>query len=186
MRSQSQPNPASLPMINNSEDLQGIVDFFHWENVVLCGSLADFYWLNWSDVKDFDMEVEEQLLLRRFGLTTSSPKILQDDFGIYLCKTKAFPRFYHGLFNKSKVDFFLKDHKVSGQVVDGAKFNLSCPVQIDSPEIRVNMLKATLNFSPHNQRSTWFKTKKQEAKEKILLYREAFPEMFKIKIATRK
>jgi hypothetical protein len=174
------------PAFKNSGDLQYIIDFFGSDNLVFCGSLADFYWLNWLGVSDFDMEISEKHLLHCFGMSAVESKILKNGFGLYLSKTRLFPKFYHGLFHKSKLDLFLKDYQVSGEKVDGSKFNVKGEVQIDSPAIRVSMLKALLKFTSKNYQNHWMKEKNQEAKEKLVLYRETFPEIFKIKKAIRR
>lgn len=166
--------------------MQSIVEFFGAGHVVLCGSLADFYWLGWGEVGDFDMEIAEDHLLSLFQLDEAPKKIVKNKFGIYLSQTKIFPRFYRGQYHKSKLDLFLKKNPVSGEAVNGEAFNLTGTVQIDSAPVRISMLKHLLKFTSSSYQNEWMKKKNAEAKLKLSLYREKFPHLFKTQYAIRR
>jgi hypothetical protein len=179
------------PEFKNSGDLQQIVDFFGSDNLVFGGDLADFYWLNRPEINRFEIEIQENNLLNCFKIEKIQSKILQNSFGLYLLNSSLyvnsypFCKFYHGLFNKSKLDLFVKNNPVIGEKVDGSKFNLCGTVQIQSPIARIADLNH-LKWIPEHYKFPWMKNSNHMAEETIALYKKAFPEIFKIKRAIRR
>lgn len=167
------------------DDLNSIINLFGAENVLICGELADFYWLS-KEPKSFDFKIKEQYFIDCFGINDLPVTICKNKFNLILSRSKTEKNFYSGRFNKSKVNIFPHDNISQQQSVDGDKLGLSCQVFVQDPASRASDLRRIKEISLVGYKNDIINKKITDAQETLDLYRQQFPQIFKIQYAIRK
>jgi predicted nucleotidyltransferase len=167
------------------EDLKKIYDCFGNENIVICGSLSDFYWINFKNPSDIDIIVNIKSLMRYFQIENLTKKINKFNFDIgYFHEVDIFKTpFYKGKYFESKIDIFLIDDIKTNFYEDyivlyESKFEID-NIMINSPKKRISELTLHSNYTINDTMSEWQKKwifrKKTKAKAKLFMYKHLFP-----------
>ena len=64
------------------QNLQKIYNHFLSENILICGSLCDVYWIGYTDVIDIDLIINKSSLKKFFNIPSLNYHIKQDGFDI--------------------------------------------------------------------------------------------------------
>lgn len=167
-------------IINN---LQKIYDCFEWENILICGSLCDAYWIDYTDLVDIDLIVNKSSFQNFFNISSLKYHIKQDGFDIIQKTSNKYKeKFYQGKYLNTKIDLFLTNDfkKLDREMVsvDGYKFGL-ISINIDSIKYRISVLNTQLNYqvteSTEKWERDWIKFKKIKALKKLEVYNTMYP-----------
>jgi hypothetical protein len=164
-------------------NLQKIYSHFLSENILICGSLSDAYWISYTDLIDIDLIVNKSGLKNFFNMSSLNYHINQDGFNIKRrTSTKYKEEFYQGKYSNTKIDLFLVHdfRKLNRDIVsvDGSKFGLQS-INIDSIQQRMKVLNTQLNYIITDQtedwEKSWIKFKKIKAEKKLKIYNSMYP-----------
>ena len=162
-------------IINN---LQKIYECFGSENIAICGGLCDTYWINYTDLADIDLLVNESSIKKYFNISSLDYHLNKDGFDIKRrISTKYEEKFYQGKYFDTKIDLFLVDdlRKLNREIisVDGSKLGLQS-INIDSIKQRISVLNTQLNYvitdKTEDWEKSWIKFKKIKAEKKLEIY----------------
>jgi hypothetical protein len=171
-------------MINLLNRLCEIYQCFGSENILICGALCDTYWINYTDLADIDLLVNESSIKKYFNISSLNYHLNQHGFDIKRrTSTKYKEKFYQGKYFDIKIDLFLVDdfRKLNREIVsvDGSKFGLRS-INIDSIKQRVSVLNTHLNYIVTDQtedwEKSWIKFKKIKAEKKLQIYNLVYPD----------
>lgn len=167
------------------DDLNPIISFFGAENVLVCGELADCHWLS-KEPKSFDLQIKQNRFFDCFGINGLPVTICKNKFNIVLSRSKTEKDFYSGRFNQSKINLFLRENISAQQSIEADKFNLTYPVFIQDPASRASDLRRIKEIASAGYKNDIINKKITDAQETLDLYRQQFPQIFKIQYAIRK
>jgi hypothetical protein len=174
--------------MNNSikDYLNKVYNCFGYENISICGSLVDFYWIDWQEINDIDLIVNTNSLTKFFNIKWPKLHIKQQNFDIQRkTSTRFITNFYQGKFFDCKIDLYIVDDiqniKRDISLVPGIKFDLP-EIWIDSLPRRIFLLQEHLNYvvtdKTEKWERDWIKFKKIKAAQKLSIYKQKYPECF--------
>ncbi len=167
--------------------LDEIISIFN-NNVVICGSLLDYLYIDHATISDFDFIVDKSVFLKFFNLSDFENEIRMNNFSLKKKKITTFERIsYAGRYKENTVvDFYVKDQLVaetdvlvaSSLFTDNSKYETYMVNNVATRKKRLNELfviaSSTADVS-ENWILEWRKKKLQQINEKLPLYNKKFP-----------
>lgn len=162
-------------LINN---LQKIYNCFGYENILICGGLADYFWINYTDLNDIDLIVNINAINTYFNISWPKIEIKQSGFEMKRrTSSKFIEKFYQGKYLDTKIDIFLVNdfHLLNRDIIltKGSKFGID-KIFIDSAQQRIELLHTHLNYEvtefTEKWERDWIKFKKIKATQKLEIY----------------
>lgn len=173
--------------LNNKGVIKYIYNSFGNDNILICGGLVDFYWINYKSLSDFDFIIRTQSILNFFEMSNPLENVMGHNFVLKKRNSNKFIKdFYQGLVFDIPVDiFFIDDWKKERKYahVDGEKIGINNKINIDDPYFRLQILKDHLAYSIQENYSDiekeWILKKQEIAKIKIPIYERFLNEKWK-------
>lgn len=164
--------------------LKKVYEEFGNKNLSICGSLVDYYWIGYEDVKDIDLLVHLPRFKEYFEIDGEIPDQIElKGFKIENKKSDQFAAFektlYQGTFLDTKIDLFLVPElsKIDRDIifVDGSILGIN-KCLIDSKNQRIKILEYTLSWHEKDYtaewQKAWVKSKQEKAIEKLTYYNQ--------------
>jgi len=167
--------------------LDEIITVFN-NDVVICGSLLDYLYIDYAAIHDFDFIVDKSVFLKFFNLSDFENEINLNGFSLKKKKITTYERIsYAGKYKENTiVDFYVKDQLIvdndvlvaSSLFTDNSKYETYMVNDVATRKKRLNELlviaSSTADVS-ENWILEWRKKKVQQMNEKLPLYNNKFP-----------
>jgi len=167
--------------------LDEIICMFN-NDVVICGSLLDYLYIDYATVHDFDFITDKFVFLKSFNLSELNNEINLNGFSL---KKKTVTTYKHvSYFGRYKenttVDFFIKDQVVddvnvqitSSLFLDNSRYETYTVNNVATRKKRLNellVIASSTDDANENWILEWRKKKLQQVNEKLPLYNNKFP-----------
>lgn len=168
-------------MQNIISNFKEIHNFFEYTNVLVCGGLCDFVWINYSEINDIDLIINTSAILKKFNIKW--PKVLIQNYGFNMKRrtsTKFIENFYQGKYLDTKIDLFLVKNisNLNRDIVELNNTPLGEKIIIDSIDQRVKLLKTHLSYKITEKtepwEKQWIKFKQIKALKKLEIYNKKY------------
>jgi len=169
----------------DGKTLDEIICMFN-NDVVICGSLLDYIYIDYATVSDFDFIVDRSVFLKLFNLSDFENEIKLNDFSLKKKKITTYERIsYFGKYKENIVDFYVKDQLVaetdvlvaSSLFTDNSRYETYTVNSVATRKKRLNDLFviASTDNVIEDWILNWRKKKLQQVNEKLPLYNNKFP-----------
>lgn len=158
------------------EKIKEIYDVFDTKNIIICGSLADYYWIDENNIADTDFIVSKEHFFNLFELSDFKGHLYKHGFSLDYRVSDLYGNRYQGYFKHIKVEFYPRDNINIEKFVEinGYKFYIDKTIKIHSINKRIEILREHLTLKIHDDypewKKIWIKIKKEKAKYKLKKY----------------
>lgn len=155
-----------------------IYDIFDNNEIAICGSLVDFYWIDEKNVSDINILITEKEFFKYFKIKKLEKHVFSPYFELSFHNSSKFGLYYKGNFDGCNIDLYPKEKFYSEdlEIVNGSKFKINKQIKIKSINKRISDLRQHLNFAisqySEHWELTWTLGKKVKAEKKLKKYFE--------------
>lgn len=155
-----------------------IYDVFDNNEIALCGSLVDFYWIDEKNVSDINILITEKEFFKYFKIKQLEKHVFSPCLELSFRNSSKFGIYYQGNFHGCNIDLYPKEnfHSEGLEIINGTKFKINKKIKIKSINKRISDLKNHLNFAVsqylEHWELTWILEKQLKAEQKLKKYFE--------------